>query len=189
MALPRRLQYHGLGLCQGNFLLSIFSLFLYLSLFISLFLSFSLFFSLFRSFSLFSLSFSLERVRQLAEGMQWLSLVDYSIMAWGYVKVITFSLFSLFFSLLSLVLSFCLFLSLFSLFFLGAGPTAGRGHAVAFPFRLQYHGLWLCQGTLRPISNRKLSRNLPNTDVVNYSTDLRLLLGHPVFRSLYFFLS
>jgi len=27
-----------------------------------------------------------ERVRQLAEGMQWLSLVDYSIMAWGYVK-------------------------------------------------------------------------------------------------------
>ena len=29
-----------------------------------------------------------ESARMLAEGQQWLSLVDYSIMAWGYAKVI-----------------------------------------------------------------------------------------------------
>ena len=28
-----------------------------------------------------------ESARTLAEGQQWLSLVDFSIMAWGYAKV------------------------------------------------------------------------------------------------------
>ena len=45
--------------------------------------------------------------------------------------------------------------------------------------RQKMHQVWTQIINVRPISNRIQSRNLPNT-YVNYSTDLRLLLRHPV---------